>query len=238
MTCAVEILPAAGWADAVAAELMARLQAQPRLRLCLPTGETPAPLYDALARRSDPALWSEATVILLDEYLGLAADDPAAGGPRLRRELIDHVRPAAYVEVDTMSSDPHLAARALDAAAAAGIDLALLGLGLNGHIGLNEPGSGVEAATRVVRLDRRSSQVATDRYGAATAPERGITLGIGRLLEAGEIWLLVSGARKAEILKRTLEGPETAELPASFLRRHPRCRVLADEPAAALLDLG
>jgi glucosamine-6-phosphate deaminase len=234
VTFTLEVLPADRWADAVAAHLVARLRAEPGLRLCLPTGETPTPLYERL-RRSDPAVWSRSTVVLLDEYLGLPPDDPAMAGPRLRRELLADVRPASYIDIDTARADEAAAASDLDGAAAAGIDLALLGLGLNGHIGLNEPGTEADASTRVVTLHPDSRQVATERYGASHAPERGITLGIGRLLKAREIWLLVTGERKADVLRRTLEGPETAELPASFLRRHPHCRVLADEPAAALL---
>ena len=233
MTPSITVHPVEEWADAVAADLIERLRAQPSLRMCLPTGETPAPLYAALVSASPPGLWSEATVVLLDEYLGLGPDDPAAGGPRLRRELIDHVGPARFVAVDASGADPDAAARALDEAAAEGLDLVLLGLGLNGHIGLNEPGSTAESPTRVVDLAERSREVATGRYGAASAPERGVTLGLARLLEAEEMWLLVTGDRKAEILRAALEGPETPDVPASYLRRHPRFRVMADEAAAS-----
>ena len=235
MTVSLTVHPVDGWADAVAGELVRRLQDSPELRLCLPTGETPAPLYAALVEQFPPGLWSRATVVLLDEYLGLGADDPAAGGPRLRRELIDHVSPGRFVSVDIAGTDPDAAARALDEAAAEGLDLVLLGLGINGHIGLNEPGSTAESPTRVVDLAARSREVATARYGASVAPERGITLGLARLLEAGELWLLVTGGRKAEILRAALEGPETPDVPASYLRRHPRFRVIADEAAAAAL---
>jgi glucosamine-6-phosphate deaminase len=228
----VLVHPVDGWADAVAAELIGRLRATPRLRLVLPTGETPAPLYRALVRDSPAGLWADATVILLDEYVGLGADDPAAGGPRLRRELVDHVRPGSFVDVDP--SEPDSSAATLDAAAV-DLDLAVVGLGLNGHIGLNEPGSDAASPTRVVELHPRSREAAT-AYGAVEPPRRGITLGLARLLEAGELWLLVTGERKAAILRDALEGPETPDVPASFLRRHPRLRVLADEPAASLLS--
>lgn len=236
MSFSVEIHPAGGWADAVASELIVRLRAEPGLRICLPTGETPSPLYAALVRDSPTGLWSQATVVLLDEYVGLGADDPASGGPRLRRELVDAVRPAAFHAIDPGDADPAAAATRIDAIAAEGLDLTLLGLGINGHIGLNEPGSMATDPTRVVTLEARSRSVATDRYGAAVAPERGITLGIARLLESREIWLLVTGERKAAVLAEALDGPESSEVPASFLRRHPRLRVFADEPAAARLD--
>lgn len=238
MTYDLHVLPAKEWADAVADRIVERLRARPRLRICLPTGETPAPVYDALADRSD-APWARAEIILLDEYLGLPAGDPARGGERLRRELVDRLPepPAAYHEID-LEADPAQAAARHDAVAAEGLDLTLVGLGLNGHVGLNEPGSGPESPTAVVSLAGASRRVATDRYGAAATPDRGITLGMERILASRELWLLVTGERKADILARTLEGPEDVECPASFLRRHDALAVIADEPAAARLTSG
>ena len=233
MTLSLEVFPAAAWADAVAAALTDRLRANPRLRLCLPTGETPAPLYAALAASPDAGLWAQATVVLLDDYVGLAADDPAAGGPRLRREIVDHVRPAAFVEID-QSGDLESAVRRHDEVAR-DLDLAIVGLGLNGHIGFNEPGSTADSPTRVVDL-HPDSQQAAEGYGTDASPKRGITIGLARLLEARELWLLVTGERKAEILRAALEGPETPDVPASYLRRHPNWRVMADDAAASALS--
>lgn len=234
MSLSLVIHAADEWADAVAAALTDRLRAKPRLRLCLPTGETPAPLYAALVRPPDADLWSQATVVLLDDYVGLSPDDPAAGGPRLHREIVDHVRPAAFIEID-QSGDLEAAVRRHDEAAR-GLDLAIVGLGLNGHIGFNEPGSTADSPTRVVDL-HPPSQEAAEGYGTEGAPERGITIGLARLLEAGELWLLVTGERKAEILRAALEGPETPDVPASHLRLHPSWRVMADAAAAALLSV-
>lgn len=238
MSHAVDVLSSSEWADRIAADLAARVRAEPALRLCLPTGETPAPVYAALvelAVRGDASLAS-AEVVLLDEYVGLPEGDPARGGDRLRRELIDRLPspPAVFHEID-LTTDPDTAAARHDAVAASGLGLTLLGLGLNGHIGLNEPGSTVDSPTRVVQLTATSRGIATDRYGAAASPTSGITLGVARLLESREIWLLVNGERKAEILARALDGPETDAYPASFLRRHPALRVIADEPAASRL---
>lgn len=204
--------------------------------MCLPTGDTPGPVYRRLVRMAGSGATSlgRATVILLDEYVGLPPADPARCDTRLDRELISglHRSPSVHrIRVDDL--DPVAAAAAHDLVAAAGIDLAVVGLGMNGHVGFNEPGSGVEAPTRVVTLTPGSRQVATARYGASAEPLSGITLGMDRLLASREIWLLVRGATKAAILKRALEGPQSAECPASWLRRHPRLTVLADEPAAA-----
>jgi glucosamine-6-phosphate deaminase len=234
VTWSLTVHPAEAWADAVAADLIDRLRAEPGLRVVLPTGDTPTPVYAALVRRSPPRLWAAATIVLLDDYLGLDAASPAAGASRLRRELVDRVAPGRFVTIDAATADPAAAALAHDAVAADGIDLALVGLGMNGHVGFNEPGSGPHAPTRVVELHARSRRAAVG-YGARSAPDRGITVGLARLLEARELWLLVSGVRKAEILRAAVEGPETPQVPASFLRRHERCRIVIDEPAGSLL---
>jgi glucosamine-6-phosphate deaminase len=227
------------WGQRVALELAARLRREPRLRLCLPTGDTPSPLYERLVElgRLGQAPFGQATIVLLDEYVGLPPTDPARCSGRLRRELLDRLDPAPAsfhpILVDELA--PSAAAATHEAIAAEGLDLALLGLGLNGHVGLNEPGSEADSQTRVVELAPASRASAEQRYGARSAPSQGVTLGLARLLAAQEIWLLVTGGHKAEVLARALHGPETADCPASFLRRHPRLQVLADQDAAAEL---
>ncbi|MBA2314136.1 MAG: 6-phosphogluconolactonase [Chloroflexi bacterium] len=235
----LDVFPAADWPERVAAELADRLRERPTARLCLPTGDTPAPVYAALADAAARGAvdLARATVVLLDEYLGLEPSDPARCDARLRRELLDRLPAApAFHAIAVDDGDPVAAAAAHDAVAAAGLDLTLLGLGANGHVGFNEPGSGPDAATRVVALAETSRELAHVRYGAARTPTGGITLGIARLLASAEIWLLVTGAGKAAVLARTLEGPEGDDCPASFLRRHSRLRVLADEAAATALS--
>lgn len=233
----LQILPVDAWAAAVADRVVARLAADPGLRLCLPTGDTPAPLYARLCEldRARPGRWGRATVVLLDEFVGLPPGDPARFDRWVRSALVDRLAPPPrFIPIDVDGDDPDAAAARHDAAAA-GLDIAVVGLGLNGHIGLNEPGSRPEDATRLVRLADSSREVATTRYGASRPPTAGITIGLGRLLEAGEIWLLVTGERKASILRRALREPEGPDCPASYLRRHARLSVFADEAAAALL---
>lgn len=232
------VLPVERWAESVAGDLVARLRADPKLRLCLPTGDTPAPVYAALAARlsAGEASLELATVVLLDEWLGLDQDDPARCDGRLRRELLDGVpsRPAAFHRVLVDELPPEEAAARHDEVAAVGLGLTLLGLGTNGHVGFNEPGSTPHSPTRVVTLERGSGEAAVERYGASQVPRGGITLGMDQLLASDEIWLLVTGERKAEVLDRALRGPVGPDVPASFLRSHPRLRVIADTAAAAL----
>jgi glucosamine-6-phosphate deaminase len=234
----LEILPTDAWADAVAAELVDRLAARPALRACLPTGETPAPFYAAVvaAEHRGALSFGAATLVMLDDWLGLPPGDPARGDAMLRRELISRLRipPARFVTIDVDAPDPDAAAARLDREAI-GLDLAILGLGMNGHVGFNEPGSGPDDGTRVVALEPTSAETATRRYGASRAPRAGITIGLSRLLEAREVWLLVTEERKAGVLHRALREPESRDCPASWLRRHPRLTVFADDAAGTQL---
>jgi glucosamine-6-phosphate deaminase len=235
----VRVLPAAAWPMVVARELASRVNQRPELRLCLPTGETPAPLYAELARAAGlgEVTLAQVEIVLLDEYVGLEPGDPARCDTQIRQDLIERLPrpPAAFhaIRVDELAAEE--AARAHDEVAAAGLDLALVGLGRNGHVGFNEPGSTADSPTRVVELTPESIAVSSD-YGARGRPTGGVTLGLARLLAADEIWLLVTGSHKAEVLRAALEGRETPNLPASYLRRHPRLVVWADEEAAAQLS--
>ena len=110
----------------------------------------------------------------------------------------------------------------------------VLGVGTNGHVGMNEPGTLPDAPTRLIDL-APSTMAAARAYGADPPPTRGVTLGLAGILAAREIWLLVSGDRKAGILRAALEGPVTTDVPASLLRGHPGLRVIADDAAAGEL---
>lgn len=225
------------WAEAVAERFCARLRQRPRLRVCLPTGSTPRGLYAAIAERvaGGQASLAEAEVLLLDEFGGLAPGDPARCATMLARDLLDRLDtpPAAVHRLDPDADDLDAeCARYHRVVADGGLDLCLLGIGANGHVGLNEPGSPANAPTRQVALAAATIGAAS-RYGDGhAAPTWGLTLGMAEILEAREVWLLVSGAHKAAVLAEALEGPVTAALPASLLRSHGRLRVLADEPAA------
>lgn len=233
----VRVIAADAWAGAVADAFLERLQAEPRLRVCLPTGDTPSPLYEELVARdlAGNVSFAQATVIGLDEWADLPPGDPARCDVRLRRELLDRLAPPPrFVPIDVDGSDDDAAARAHDDVAR-GLDLAVLGLGMNGHVGFNEPGCRPDDPTRLVRLARSSREAAMARYGASSTPTGGITVGMARILEAGEVWLLVTGERKASILRRALREREGPDCPASYLRRHARLTVFADEAAAGEL---
>lgn len=229
------VVPTADWADHAAGLLSDRLAAKPDLVVCLPTGSTPVPLYARLSEL-DPAVGS-ATVVLLDEYLGLPAGHPARCDSMLGGALVDRLsRPPRFVTFAVDSADPEAACRRYDAdiAVLGGLDLVVLGLGANGHVGMNEPGSLPDSPTRVVEL-AASTREAAAGYGADPVPTHGVTLGMAGILAAREIWLLATGIGKAAILRETLDGPVTGDVPATFLRGHPGLRVIVDEAATAEL---
>ena len=234
----LRISSSAAWPHEVAAALAERLLGNPSLRVCLPTGDTPVPAYDALAHLAHQGRvsFARASVILLDEWTGLPQGDPARCDTRLRAQLLDRLPdPPAMVHTIDVDAPDLDAAVARHAIAAADLDLVVLGLVMNGHVGFNEPGSMPDSPTRIVRLAASSRQAAMARYGASRAPSAGVTVGMDRILGAREVWLLVTGERKARILRRALRDPEGPDCPASFLRRHSNLSTFADEQAAALL---
>jgi glucosamine-6-phosphate deaminase len=225
----IEVFPTDQWGERVASRLAART-AEPGLRLCLPTGSTPRPVYQALATR--PAVLATTEVFLLDEFV-LPPGHPARCDAMLQRDLLDllDVGPAALHRLDPGAANHDAETARYDALVGdRGLDLTLLGLGMNGHLGLNEPDSSSDSPTRFVRLAAETARGAA-RYGGDVAPESGVTLGLATILASREIWLLVTGEHKADILQRVLTEPVGAYLPATYLREHSKAIVLADEAA-------
>jgi glucosamine-6-phosphate deaminase len=233
----VEVFPAARWADRVAALLAERFRSRPGTRVSLPTGSTPIPVYERVpaALAMVGATTARATIVALDEFLGLPPGHPARCDAVLRRALLDRLDPAPgrSVPFEVDGPDPAAACAGIDATIRdlGGLDLVVLGLGANGHIGMNEPGSSADSQTRIVDLAPSTIEAAR-RYGADPPPTRGVTLGMAPILGAPEIWLLVSGEHKRDILRATFDGAMSEMVPASLLRDHPGLRVLVDEPAA------
>ena len=232
----LEVLHDHVWADHVAGLLADRLAERPDLVVCLPTGSTPLPVYErlpaVLAGRGLTA--ARATFVVLDEYLGLPPGHVARCDAVLRRTLVDRLEPPPRLvtfEVDGSRVDDACARYDEAIAAAGGLGLVVLGLGRNGHLGMNEPGTDADAPTRMVELTASTRAAAVD-YGADPPPTHGVTLGLAGIRAAAEAWLLATGALKASILARTLHGPATADVPGTSLRDHPRVSVIVDRAAA------
>lgn len=233
--------PAAA-ARAAATIIADTLRENPQALLGLATGGTMVPVYAELAAmvaRGAVSL-AEAASFNLDEYVGLPPDHPQSYRFFMNRHL---AQPAgmdpARMEVPSGSApDPQAEAVRYEAALAARgpVALQLLGLGGNGHIGFNEPGSTATSRTRVVTLDARTVADNARFFGAGeTVPEQAISMGVGTILDARRILLVATGPGKAEAVRAMLEGPVGPDCPASFLRRHGAVDVVLDRDAAALL---
>ena len=227
MSLEVEIHADEKWAEVAANRLTETINGKERL--CLATGSTMTPFYAAIAGKTG---LDGLTIFLLDEFGGLPEDDPGRCETMIRRDLLSKATGRPRVRLpDVDASDPdNEAARYGDLIGDGGLDLAIVGLGLNGHIGMNEPGSTADLTTRVVELDSVTAENAAS-YGATETPTWGITVGLAELLVARELWLLVTGSRKREILRRALDDPIGPDLPATFLREHPNAALFADESA-------
>jgi glucosamine-6-phosphate deaminase len=227
---------------AAADRVTATLVRKPDCVLCLPTGNTPLGMFEELIRRiqSGDLDASRAQFFLLDEYVGLDDDDPDSLTGWLMKAFFKpaNINPGNIHELPTKAADLTAAAAAYEAELQrlGGYELAVLGLGGNGHIAYNEPGSASDSRTRVLTLTEESIEQARGYFEGRTVPTEAISAGIATLLEARNIVLLVSGASKAEILRAALQDEPTANNPASFLQlAGDRVEVIVDEAAASLL---
>lgn len=221
-------------ADVVAGVLGRR----PEATLLVATGNTPMGIYRELARmRSAGSLdASRARVFQLDEYVGLEPGDRRSLYGWMQRAFVESLGiPSGQVtRLDADADDPGAACRAYDAAvdAAGGIDLAILGLGPNGHLGFNEPPSEADAPTRVIELTEASIESNAGYWGGREqVPARAMTAGMTVILAARQVLLVVAGAHKRNVLRRTVDGDVLSEVPASLLQRAADVTVLADRDA-------
>lgn len=213
--------------------------------ITLPTGETPRGMYEELVRRirGGSLDFSKVQFFCLDDYLGKSITDEISLTRWLNEVFLESAGiPRENIHlIPTEAQDPDAAAARYDRdiMTAGGLELAVVGLGPNGHVGFNEPGSPIDSRTRVVNLSAESREQNASYYeGHQTIPPQAITMGLGTILEARRIVLIVSGERKADVLRASLEGPITPDVPGSFLRTAAaRLQVIVDEPAASALSL-
>ena len=230
-------------ASLIAARHVARLvREKPTATLGLATGATPLTLYRELVRmhREEGLDFGGVTTFNLDEYLGLPPGHPASYHAFMREHFFAHVNvdPARIHIPDGLASDvPAYCQRYEDAMrAAGGIDLQVLGIGTDGHIGFNEPSSSLASRTRIKTLTPRTRLDNVASFGSPeNVPFHVITMGVGTIMDAREVVLLAFGAKKASAIAAAVEGPVTAMSPASILQMHPVAKCIVDESAAARL---
>ncbi len=226
-----------------AARVIARLlREKPHAVLGLATGSTPLKLYKELIRlhREEGLDFSQATTFNLDEYVGLSPEHPGSYHHFMQENFFQHVNvPAHHVHVpDGLARDVPVYCRHYEEqiVMAGGLDIQILGIGTDGHIGFNEPSSSLTSRTRIKTLTERTrSDNAPFFERPEDVPHHVITMGIGTIMEARQILLLAFGEKKAEAVAATVEGPITARVPASMLQMHQQATVLLDDPAAAKL---
>lgn len=234
-----------------AAEVVcAAMRSEPNLVLGLPTGATPIGMYRhlVLACERGQADFSQVRTFNLDEYLGLAPEHPASYHTYMREHLLNHVNlaPRRTLIPYGAAPDPQNECRAYeDAIAEAGhLDLAVLGIGQNGHVGFNEPGAELQAEVHVACLSSETRRLAFKFWKGSRKdlfpslddfPDRAITMGMGTILKAKRILLLASGQSKAQAVSRMFCSTITTQVPASFLQLHGNVTVLIDSEAASLL---
>lgn len=217
------------------------LRRKPDAVLGLATGSTPLGLYARLAAlyRAGELSFRRATSFNLDEYVGLPATHDQSYRYFMEHNLFSHVDlPAERTHVPSGLDVSDAALAGYDAAieAAGGIDLQLLGLGGNGHIGFNEPGTPFGLGTHVVELTARTRQDNARFFASLDeVPTHAATMGVKTVMHARAILLLAFGRAKAEAVRAALTGPVTEEVPASVLQLHPDVTVICDEEAAKLL---
>ena len=220
----------------------ALIAAKPACLLGLATGATPLPLYRELIEREKAGRidFSRVRSANLDEYKGLSGDHDQSYRYFMQKNLFDHIsiKPENTIVPDGLTTDVEAMCRAYEEQIEVwgGIDLQLLGLGHDGHIGFNEPDDHFPATTHETHLVEMTRE-ANKRFFASIdeVPTAAYTMGIGTVMSARKVLMVVTGRDKAEILKKSFFGPVTPEVPASILQFHPDVTVICDEAAAALL---
>lgn len=236
------VTDAHGAAQLVADVLCRLLTVKRSAVLGLATGRTMAPAYAELSRRYRAGLVSlaNATAVMLDEYLDLPASHPATFGSYLQRAVIDRtdLPPESLIGPDVHAANLDQACRLYERRIhdLGGVDLQLLGIGSNGHIGFNEPPATAATTTRVVPLDRRTRLDNAGPFcGLDDTPTRAITQGVGTILGARRIVLVALGTSKAAAVRAAVEFTPSEAAPASALRAHLDCTFILDIEAAAML---
>ena len=232
----------AGICEKAADIFAAEIHRNPACVLGLATGSTPVGLYQALIHRyQEGALdFSKVQTFNLDEYCGLAGDHPQSYRYFMQKNLFDHVNiPPEHTHIPSgIAVDPEQECRRYDALieSCGGIDIQLLGIGHNGHIGFNEPISSLASRTRAKALTPATyAQNSVYFNPPESMPKRAFTMGVGTILDAARVVMLITGAKKAGIAAKAIEGPVTSMVTGSALQMHPNAVVILDEAAASQL---
>jgi glucosamine-6-phosphate deaminase len=224
-------------ANEAATDLLADWLTQPSARtLMVAAGNTPLELYSRITRRR--LSLSHLTVFALDEYVGVPLEEPRHCANLLRRSVAEAWGIKRFHTVSSLEKDALSSVQAHERLIqdAGGLDVIVLGLGQNGHLGFNEPGSAPDSVGRVIDLEEISIAANRKWFGGDYAPARGVTVGLKTILAARRVLILAYGSHKTTAVKAMVEGPASAACPASFLQRHDKATAFLDQAAAAGLS--
>ncbi len=232
-------------ASRIAARIIARtVREKPHAVLGFATGNSPRQLYANLTElhSKENLDFSGVTAFNLDEYLGTAADHPASFHSYMKTLLFDKINiPNRRIHIpDGLAPDIPSYCRYYEASirSAGGIDIQVLGIGSNGHIGFNEPTSSLTSRTRIKTLTEETrKEIAPGFGGMDKTPSHVITMGLGTIMDSRMCLLLAFGKKKAKAIAQTVEGPVTAWMPGTILQMHPRTMIIIDEDAASELKM-
>jgi len=222
-------------------DIVAIMQAASKPLICVASGDSPSGIYKNIvkgvgSKKINIDSWS---FLGLDEWVGLNGDDEGSCRYHLNRELFNPLNiptnricffdgAANDLEQECKITEAHIKEHN-------GIEIAILGLGMNGHIGMNEPNTSIHTRSHIINLDPLTVEVGQKYFKKPQPLTKGITLGIETLMDAKHIVLIVIGAKKANIVKQVMEGPISEAVPASLLRSHPNCSIYLDDAAASAL---
>lgn len=227
----------------VCKEIIEQVRRKPESVLCLAAGDTPRRAYNLLAESaSDEKVdFTKCMFVGLDEWLGIPPENEGSCAFFLRINIFSPMQiPASNIRLfDSLSPDPERECRMMDEhiRRSGGIDLMLVGVGMNGHIGFNEPGVSDDLYAHVINLDQTTQSVGQKYFKERTQLQKGITLGFKHIMESRKVVMMASGMKKATIIQKALEGRVSTEVPASLIPQHAHSVIMLDNDAASALTI-
>jgi len=217
------------------------VQNKPTAVLCFASGDTPRLCYQLMVEKAIAAKidFSAISFVGLDEWVGISPSNEGSCHFFLDNLILKHLNfSSSNIHLfDGLSGNPMQECRKMDQLLQekGGIDLMIVGVGMNGHIGFNEPGVSFNNYSHLVELDNITASVGQKYFKEATMLKQGLTIGLKHLVEATNVLMLANGFKKAPIIKKAMEDEISDQMPASIIRTHPNSEVMLDEEAASLL---
>jgi galactosamine-6-phosphate isomerase len=228
--------------DFTAAEWINFIKANPNATICVASGDSPklaCELFCEKVKEHDIDV-SKFFFLGLDEWVGLSPETFGSCHNDFQKRLIQPLGlvPSQYHMFDALATDLETECSKMDAVikSRGGIDLMIVGIGMNGHIGFNEPGVAIDLLSHVIELDETTLSVGQKYFKEKTVLQKGITLGLQHLMNAKKVFLLANGERKAAVIQKAAEGDVNNQFPASIMQQHENGLILVDEAAASLLN--